>query len=473
MSKMVKKQLFKDLSANTIQTGFTQVVGLIIFYILSKYISKQEFGEFQWTLAVGSTLIAIGSLGLDLVLVKRIAAGQNPRMIASIHFFHTVLVGLILIGVLLFIQLCFPSILDYHPLFSLIIFQLIFTNIANSFKFSLTGLEAFKALALISVYLNLAKLATVIILLLTAFFTIKNIVFGFILSSLIELTVSYTYISLNFKERISPVFNKSLYKEFIYESLPQLGVVFFDSALARIDWILLGIISTVTITGEYSFAYKFFELSKLPLLILAPVLLTRFSKLYNNDAPIELSKQQSILRFFNLEMFIAFLIPIFMVCVWTDLIDWVTDNKYGAVNEVTYAILALCVPLHFAINFFWTIGFVQGQLKTIMYITIGVAILNLIANVFLIPIYGSIGAAISFLIGTIAQFLWYFFKIKQDRMKVHLKPSFYFLGFALASIFISKFIFTNNYISAISACIIYISFALLSKDKIAENSKYV
>ena len=470
---MNRRKLLKDLSANAIQTGITQVAGLLIFYFMSRYIPKSDFGEYSWATAVGSTIIAIGSLGLDLVLVKRIASGQDARLIAGIHFFHTLLVGFLIVLILLLMQSLWPNLLAYHPFFLLIIIQLVLISIVNSIKFSLTGLEEFNALAIISGIVNLAKLIVIFLLFSRGSLSVKNIVIGFIVVSFIEFTISFYFINKRLVGKLKPLFKTTAYKEFIFESLPQLGVVLFDSALARIDWILLGIFSTTTITAEYSFAYKFFELSKLPLLILAPVLLTRFSKLYQNKDDISEEKQKSIQQFFNLELFIAFLIPVFMICAWTDLIDLITDAKYGAVNQTTYTILSICIPIHFAINFLWTMGFVQGQLKEIMFITIGTSLLNLILNLFLIPKYGAIGAAISFLISSILQLLSYRIFIHQNILKIRLEKLFIGLFLATISIFIGKYCFSNSYLIAFAASLFYCIFAYSTKLVSVQTLKHI
>lgn len=460
---MRKKKLFKDLSASTIQTSITQLAGLMIFYLMSRYISKDDFGAYGWATAVGITIISIGSLGLDLVLVKRIAAGQNARLMASIHFFHTLLMTIVLLPLLLLLQILFPTFINYHPIFTLVVLQLTLTNIANSFKFSLSGLESFKQLAIISVGFNFFKLFLTIGLLIGRLFSIKNIVIGFILSALVEIILSYTYICKHFNIKLKPAYNQSTYTGFIKEALPQLAIVIFDSALARFDWILLGIFSTSSITAEYSFAFRFFELMKMPLLILAPVLFTRFSKLIRQESPINEDKKASIQQFYNIELFISFLIPVFMICAWSHAIDFVTDNKYGAVNEITFSILALCVPLQFVINFYWTMGVVQDQLKSIMFIIISTSLLNIVGNLILIPQFGSQGAAIAYLISSIAQAFLYYRIVKQDKMKIHSKNLFLFGINAFVAIIVSRYCFINTYIVALMALIIYTLLALVSK----------
>jgi O-antigen/teichoic acid export membrane protein len=324
-------------------------------------------------------------------------------------------------------------------------------------------LESFDSLALVAIVFNSIKLIVVTLLLFAKQFTIQNIVLGFIACSFLELLLSYYYLSKKGRSLHKPIFDLTHYKAFIYESLPQLGVVLFDSALARIDWILLGIYSTVSITAEYSFAYKFFELSKLPLLIIGPILLTRFSKLFTNNATLNVETKESIQTLFNLEMFISLLIPIFMVICWSSLIDFITDNKYGAINQSTFTILAFCIPIHFIINFYWTLGFAQGQLKEIMWITIFASILNLILNIIIIPKFGGIGAASAFLLSSIAQLVAYHIVIKTEKLSISLNKPILMGISAFSIVAIFRIVSFNVYLSAILACILYICFGIITK----------
>jgi O-antigen/teichoic acid export membrane protein len=460
---MGENKISKDLLANAVQTGIAQLVSLSIFYLMSRYISKDDFGTFNWSTALGSTILALGSLGLDLVLIKRISSGEDAKLLAGIHFFHTALLGFILllsIGLMMYFA---PQLIPFQPLFFLVIIQLTITAIANSFKFTLTGLEAFKQLAIIAIVINLIKISIIISLFIINRFSIISIVYGFILTSLLELIHSYYFVNKHIRGRLKPIFEQKSYKNFIIESLPQLGVVIFDSALARVDWILLGIMSTAAITAEYSFAYKFFELSKIPLVILAPVLLTRFSKLFSTEQLIDADTQKGIQAFFGLEIFLSFIIPIFMTCAWSDLIDWVTDGKYGAVNQYNFAILALCVPLVFAINFMWTIGFIQGQLKPILRITITASLFNVLLNLLFIKYLGSMGSAIAYLLSTLLQFFMYARTIHFNRIKIDFKPFVWFFSLAFISVLCSKLFFSNQYLAALIASTSYISIAFFSK----------
>lgn len=457
-----RKKLIADLSSSAVQMVITQIIGLVIFYLISKYIPKDDFGTYNWSTAVAATIIAIASFGLDSVLIKRIASGSDVRMMTGIHFFHTLVSTCILSGGLLFIQVLFPALFRYNPLLFLVFLNLGILNIANSFKLSLSGLEAYKKLAIISVWINILKLLTVLALLVSGFFTIRLIVIGFIAASFVEFALSYYFFNKLISFRIKPVFIAIEYKQLIYESLPQLGIVLFDSALARVDWILLGIFSTAAITAEYSFAYKFFELSRLPILIIAPILLTRFSKLYSAGLITE-SKKEEIQHLFKAVLFIVLVIPLVMVCIWTGFVDFFTNNKYGAVNQTTYTILAICVPLHCLINFLWTMGFVQGQLKLIMYITIATSLLNVLLNLLLIPYYGSVGAAVSFVVSSIVQLILYAFLIHQNQLTIKWMSFFILFFNALISVIVTRLVLDNIIFAAISALGLYLLLSLITR----------
>lgn len=464
-----KKQLVKDISANTLQTGITQVFGLLIFYLSSRYLSKDDFGEFNWSLAIGSTIIAIASLGLDLVFVKRIAAGANVIVMSGIHFFHTVIIGVGLCIVLFLWNYFQPVFVTEHPVFFYVFVHLAIANMANSFKLCLNGLEAYRKLAILALCVNTLKFAGIIYLYVFSGFTVYGLIAVYIVTSLLEFAIAYTMMNRSVAGTVKPVLRIMEYKYFILESLPQLGVVLFDSALARIDWILLRFISTpglavtaASITAEYSFTYKVFEIAKLPLLIISPVLLTRLSKIMSKGEDVSDKHKADIATYFRIELFLIMLIPVFLTSCWSPLIDFFTDNKYGAVNETTFWLLAPCVPLLAVINFLWTIGFAQGQLKEIMYITVFVSILNIALNFLFIPKFNALGAAAAYLGSTVAQLILYVLAIRKHQLSLQVSTLLILLAGAAGSVIIVKLLHLPLALAVLLSLIIYVATAFLT-----------
>src|SRR4030095_6424228 len=150
--------------------------------------------------------------------------------------------------------------------------------------------------------------------------------------------------------------NFTEYRLFLKRSIPQIGTAVLMATISRMDWILLGIFSTQVKTAEYSFAYRAYELSPFPLLIIAPVLLSRFSGLFTRQNEYSLLQRRGelsiLLRF---EMILATFIPLVLNIAWAPVMDLVTHGKYGTSNQFIFLILSFCIPFQYISNFFWTV----------------------------------------------------------------------------------------------------------------------
>ena len=89
----MKRKFIRDISANSLQVIINQVSGLVIFYVLSAFFSKNDFGEINWSLAILLTAFSILSFGIDQVTVKKIAAGEDARSVLSMYIMHVLLAG--------------------------------------------------------------------------------------------------------------------------------------------------------------------------------------------------------------------------------------------------------------------------------------------------------------------------------------------------------------------------------------------
>jgi O-antigen/teichoic acid export membrane protein len=335
-----KGKLISDISASGLQTLLNQFISLIIFYFTSRYLSKIDFGNFNWANAIGATIIAVASLGLDLVVVKHIATSKKVPIVVGIHLFHTLFGGLSMVLILTAGVFIFPSLALHDYLFLLVFINLIIANIANTFKLSLNGQELYKQLAIITISSNVVKLVGVILVFMLGFFSLKQILAIYILASFFEMALAYYFANTYSKKMIVPLMDLASYKELIKESMPQFAVVLFDSALARVDWIILGFVGTALATAEYSFAYRIFELARLPILIVAPILLTRFSKMLINQVQLNEKQVSEINLFLKFGIFVSLLIPIALVSAWSQLIDDFTNEKYNEKDLVLFNYLS-------------------------------------------------------------------------------------------------------------------------------------
>ena len=289
---------------------------------------------------------------------------------------------------------------------------------ASPFKQVTNGLEKFRLLLYMSVCSNIVRSILLVVFAFCAHLSLAYMVIIFITGDIAEFILSFILTKKILKIPLTISVSRSSYFNLIKESLPQAGVVIFTSAIARFDWIFLGILASNIALAEYSFAFKVFEVASLPLLVIAPILIPRFTRIFHPSSLRDLAAKETLLAIlFRFEMIISSLVALVLNILWVPVIDLITHNKYGAVNRNTIFILSACMPFIYANNFLWTINFAKGKLKMIFYIFLFTFLINLIVDIILIPGFSGQGAAIGYLLAVSIQFLLFRAKTNMDCSK--------------------------------------------------------
>src|SRR5450631_2461706 len=276
---MIKNRFFRNVSVNTFQLIINQFFGLAIFYALSRGLDKNVFGQINWSLAVMLTVFGILTFGIDQVIVKKIAAGYNQSSLFSAYLIHVLISGTIFYCLLLVFWLLFPRFLSQETVLLFIGIGKLAIFFSTPFKQLASGLEKFNTLMYMSVVSNIVRGTAICILLWMYRLTLTSTLFIFIIGDLTELFVCI-FLSRHLLQRPFRVqWNKRKQVLLLKESLPQMGVVFFTAIISRFDWILVGLLISSARLAEYSFAYKIFEVSTLPLLIIAPLMIPLFTRI--------------------------------------------------------------------------------------------------------------------------------------------------------------------------------------------------
>jgi O-antigen/teichoic acid export membrane protein len=403
----MRSKLMKDISASSIQVILNQALGLLVFMITSRYLDKAVYGELNWSLAILTFITTLLSLRLEQVIVRKIAAGDDPSKMLSIFCGHVFFSGMLFYLILLAGSFIFPGFFTMHSLLLLLSVSQLLSFFSMPFKQLATGKGKFGWLAVMSSVANLVRAVWLVCIVLFASLTVRQVIVVYIVSSSVELLISIYLVQKRLQVRIRKWPVKD-YFILVNESIPQIGVVFLNACIARIDWILLGIFSTQLVTAEYSFAYKVFELSPIPLLIIGPVLLTRFSAWFGNRSSIVFEeKQKQVGMLIRAEMILATFLPLLLNIVWSPLMDALTQHKYGKVNEQVFLLLSLSIPFQYLINLFWTAHFAQDHLKMIFRITLVTCFIIVGGDLLLIPVLNAKGAAITYLVAMMVEYILY------------------------------------------------------------------
>ncbi len=402
------KKLIKDLSASTLQVVINQVFGLAVFLLISYYLPKDLYGELNWSVAVLTFIFSVLALRLDQVIVKRSAAETDSRKSMTLFLLHTLLTGFGFYVLLLLLFFIFPEFFTKHNLLLFLGISQLFTYLSSPFKQIANGKEWFGYLAIMSSTVNFFRLSGLLFVLFFFTLDIQSILIIFIGSSLLEFIIAYLLVVVKMKTAPDNSIKFTDYLSFLKASAQQAGVALLMAGITRMDWILLGFFASASITADYSFTYRVFELSPFPMLIIAPVLLSRFAKFFAQDPCRSLlEKKKEIGLLANYEMVLATLVPLILNLVWSPLVDGLTDNKYGQANQQLFLVLSCCIPFQYITNISWTVVFTQHRLKEILRITFIVFLIILAGDLTFIPLYGATGAAVVYLTAIITEYLLY------------------------------------------------------------------
>ncbi|HXO77541.1 MAG TPA: polysaccharide biosynthesis C-terminal domain-containing protein, partial [Puia sp.] len=363
----------------------------------------------NWSLAVITVITTILSLRLEQIVVRNVAAGKNASAMLTLFLFHTIAAALVFLGVLLVCRLIWPVFFGHHPLIWLLSFSqlLLFTSLP--FRQLVTGKSAWGWLAALSSISNVIRCLGLAGFVLFSGFTLPAVIMLFTVSALAEWVLGAFIVFYQLGVGLDRRVSMAGYSELIKGSLPQVGLVFLNAGMARIDWILMGLFSTPGHTAEYSFAYRAYEFSPLPLLVLAPFLLNSFSRYFASAGPGAVSGGLEAPVWMNswIRAAIIFgtLLPLLGVLVWVPLVDGLTLGKYGQAGALPFLLLSCSIPFQYLINVYWTAEFATNRLGRIFSITAITAVVVLAGDFLLIPYFGGTGAAMTWLVAMVVQFL--------------------------------------------------------------------
>ena len=454
----MKKKLVKNLSINAFQLVLNQLLGLIIFYILSTGLNKNDFGEINLALAILLAAFNIISLGIDQLIIKRIASGEVVQTTLSLYVFHVLVSGLLFYTLLLTGESLFPHLNNTYNLVLLLGIGKLMIFFSTPFKQVTSGMERFKSLAYMSIISNLIRSLCLLAFAVLHSINIHTIIILFIAGDTAELLFSFFIFKYTVKTPVVINWDKANYIKLLREAIPQTGVVVITSALARFDWIFIGFILSAVKLAEYSFAYKVFEMATLPLLAIAPLLIPHFTKLFKQQN-IQAANLQFLIR--N-EIIIAAFVALLLNICWAPLIDSVTAGKYGTINIKTIFILSLCMPLLYVNNFLWTIYFVQGRLKMILSSFIITLLVNVAGDIILIPFYKNEGAAFAFLLSCLAQTIFYLKKNEISALNTIWHSLIICTGCALCSGLLAQAFVSNTLFRLLLAVVFFLALLVLT-----------
>ena len=191
-------------------------------------------------------------------------------------------------------------------------------------------------------------------------------------------------------------------RQWLMVSLPMVLVVSFEQLLSNTDIVMLGILESPKATGIYNIAARIVGIALLVFYAVSMFAAPRIAELYSQNKIAELIKFSNKVR-------LAVAIPTIMGLFILVYISIPLLNMFGPeFTQAHYPLTILC----FAVGARALAGPVDnlltmtGQQNALAKVLGTIAILNLIANYFLIPLYGMIGAAYATTASIFTELAW-------------------------------------------------------------------
>ncbi len=438
---------------------FTQVIRLLtnflIFVGIARLYGPDSLGQFSIAFTMANLSIMIADFGFDVLLASEVARNKSNALTICRKYFS---IKILLVVIAFIVMLVIPGFKTFSDESSLLIYTLslyvVFTTFTNFFYAIFRGFEKFEYETRNSFLSNILLL---IALGLLGIFKadLFYLVLFFVLARLIGLLLSYRKVSTLVKGSILNL-NYDGWKKNIYQVLV-FGLTFlFGNIFFQVDTLLIGTFKGDEAAGFYQSAFRVMILFLLLPDLLIGAFLPSLSRFFSSDK--NLWERNSRLLY-KILFFIS--IPFSLIIYFNS--EFVIKLLYGSkLYEQAVPVLQIfsfIIFVRFIAEHFGLMLTTSGRQVIRMNLVIFVSILSLIANYYVIPQYGLIGAALVSLSLNIIVATGYFIANISLFFKWTVEKR-NFLMIIIPSIFtFSFYYYGNNLMLLVSFIIVYFSAA--------------
>lgn len=416
-------KVFKSVSVFAVVSIISSGISFLLLPILTKYLSKEDYGILSLFNASTRFFSILISLGITSILMTKIF--KNDKLSLSSYFktyYFLILLNCFIVSVFTVISLLFfddffgipKKIALFIPLISLglLFYELILSIMVykrQAFNYAITALSKFGLEILLTLFF-------VVFL----FYNWEGRVGGLIIAIIFVNVISLRYLK---KEKLlNGKFDITKLKEMVFFGAPFLMYEFSTIVLNLSDRYFIEHFLGISETGIYGISSLVGSLVLMGLVALLnvfrPLIYAKISSY---------GQEKNTLKFFSIQYLTAILIiTLFLVVVLNKIIFlYFIDNKFFASQEIVWTIAFgfFFWGLH---SFYLSYFIFERQTKTIFIISIFNIFLNLTLNYILIPKFGTIGAGYAtlatYVFGGITVYLIFIFRLKpQLLVKYNIK----------------------------------------------------
>jgi O-antigen/teichoic acid export membrane protein len=426
MDKSFKRDFIKGSAATSLGTIVAMVFQFLSIVIITRHVTKEEFGIYVLILVIATFLDTFSGLALEQSLVKFISSAEDLERRST--FIPTLIIRIILIVVGVFLVVLFGN--SLMSLFSftateflyVIIILFVLSSFRGMFYNLLQGMNLFKKYASIQIITAIIRVALLLAIIPINKLSLTNVLFIEMIA--VTFTVFLQLTLIPYKEVFHWDVNLNNIKKIIRFSIPLYlsGISYFIQTQVNI-FIISAYLNPVSI-ANYDVAGKIPQASAKGfqsfIIVFYPNLSRLLSKGERDNALLLLNK--SLLTFsiiINLLLLVSFIFN-------KEIILLLFSDKYLD-SSLAFSLLMLAFYLSAMSNIMGYSLVSAGLPSTTLKVNIAAGAINLIGAFLMIPLWGFMGAVYSILLTGFISLLFHYLYLTKYDMQIELisfiKPS--------------------------------------------------
>lgn len=406
MEKKKEVSLQKNFIFNLIYQILTLILPLITTPYISRTLQAENIGIYSYTFAILSTFMMVGSLGIATYGQKEIAANREDSQVRNLLFWEILLVRGITICVALVAYVYYAFVDSKYTIYYLVQLPYLISAVIDISWF-FQGIERFD----IIVYRNLLIKIVGIVLIFTLIKDQGDLVVYLLILSFSQLLGNLTAWMYVPRLLSKPALRKSKliwhFKQTLVYFIPTIAYQVY----AVLDRVMLGaIIGSEAQNGYYEQAHKIINMIVSVYSAYNIVLRSRMSYYFSKheDKKIRIQFNQSV----QMVIFLSLAMSFGLFGIAKGFVPWFFGEGYDEVVNLLY----LFCPMIFVMGFSMCIGthiLTPGEMQKKANIAQCVAaVVNLIFNAALIPVFQARGAAIASFLSQLSVLIIYLILVK-------------------------------------------------------------
>jgi O-antigen/teichoic acid export membrane protein len=405
LAKLIGKyfRVIKDSKYVLLINIADRLFSFVIFLLLARKFSPEDYGQIVTLFTLTTVFVTIFDLGLPIFLQRETAAYKfRATEVFSKVFTMSSLIFIIYMLVVIGFASVFYKDLPYSLIIivSVLMYESSLINICSK---ALAGINDFKnqftALWVSRLYIILFFIAglyffhfdlnSLMAVILIGFFLNLLLLFRFLYKN----NINYSLSHFSFTEA----------KAVIKLSIPLGLAVLFNFMYDKIDVLLISRLKDFSEVAYYNVGYGLFKSAMLSYSFILATGFTRVSNISRNKRAVRLFFE----KYFMIILLISFAASVILFALSGWLIKFIYTVKFSSSIPVLQILSAALIG-NALNNLTGIILNGIGLFKAVMYITLLGLIINVVLNVFFIPVYGIIGAST---ITVITEYFIFFFEL--------------------------------------------------------------